>query len=100
MAEWLSSMLHYGGPGFLWFGSWTRTWHRSSGHAEVASHMPQLGGATTKIYTTMYWGGLGRKSRKKKKEKNEDWQQVLAQVPIFKKIENFVLKLKEITMFQ
>ena len=42
-------------------GSWVRTWHRSSGHVEVASHMPQLEGPTT-----MYWGDLGRKSRKKK----------------------------------
>ena len=31
-------------------------------------------------YTTMYWGALGRRRRKK------DWQQILAQVPIFKKI--------------
>ena len=30
----------------------------------------------------MYWGDLGRK---KKQEKKEDWQQLLAQVPIFKK---------------
>ena len=29
----------------------------------------------------MFWGDLGRKSR----EKKEDWQQLLAQVPIFKK---------------
>ena len=34
-------------------------------------------------YTTMYWGDLGRKSRK---EKKIDWQQLLAQVPILKKI--------------
>ena len=32
-------------------------------------------------YTTMYQGDLGRKSRGKK----TDWQQLLAQVPIFKK---------------
>ena len=30
----------------------------------------------------MYWGDLGRKSRRKKKE---DWQQLLAQAPILKK---------------
>ena len=30
----------------------------------------------------MYWGALGRGRRKK--EKKEDWQQMLAQVPIFK----------------
>ena len=29
----------------------------------------------------MYWGALGRRIKKKK----EDWQQLLAQVPIFKK---------------
>ena len=34
-------------------------------------------------YTTMYWGDLGRKSRKEKKK--EGWQQLLAQVRIFKK---------------
>ena len=27
--------------------------------------MPQLEGPTTKIYTTMYWGDLGRKAEKK-----------------------------------
>ena len=31
----------------------------------------------------MYWGDLGRK--KQGKHKKEDWQQLLAQVPIFKK---------------
>ena len=36
--------------------------------------MPQL------EYTTMYWGALVRRRKKKK-----DWQQMLAQVPIFKK---------------
>ena len=34
-------------------------------------------------YTTMYWGGFGKK--KKEREKEEDWQLLLAQVPIFKK---------------
>ena len=33
-------------------------------------------------YTTMYWGALGRRRRG---EKKEDWQQMLAQVPILKK---------------
>ena len=65
-AEWLSSWLHFSGPGFCQFGSWARIRHCSSGHVEVASHMPQLEGPTTKIYTTMYWGDLGRKSRGKK----------------------------------
>ena len=31
--------------------------------------MPQLEGPTTKKYTTIYWGNLGRKSREEKKEK-------------------------------
>ena len=42
--------------------------------------MPQLEGPTTKKYTTMYWGDLGGGVQRK-----EDWQQLLAQVPIFKK---------------
>ena len=46
--------------------------------------MPQQKGPTTKIYN-YDWGDLGRKSRKKK-----DWQQLLTQVPIFKKIERLV----------
>ena len=33
-------------------------------------------------YTTMDWAGFGKKKKKKKKK---DWQQLLAQVPIFKK---------------
>ena len=32
-------------------------------------------------YTTVYWRALGRRRRRRK----EDWQQMLAQVPIFKK---------------
>ena len=44
--------------------------------------MPQLEGPTTEEeYTTIYWGDLGRKKQEKKKK---DWQQLLAQVPIFK----------------
>ena len=52
----------------------------SSGHAEAASHMPQLEGPTIKIYTYVL-EGFGEKKQGKKK----DWQQLLAQVPIFKK---------------
>ena len=37
-------------------------------------------------YTNMYWGSLGRKKQKERKKKNEeDWQQLLAQAPIFRK---------------
>ena len=43
--------------------------------------MPQLEGLTTKIYNYVL-GGFGEKKQEKKKE---DWQQLLAQVPIFKK---------------
>ena len=42
--------------------------------------MPQLEGPTTEIYNYML-GGFGKKKQKRKK----DWQQLLAQVPIFKK---------------
>ena len=54
---------------------------RLSSCAEAASHMPQLEGFTTKIYNYVL-GGFGEKKAEKKKE---DWQQLLAQVPIFKK---------------
>ena len=57
---------HFSGPGFHWFGFWARTWHRSSGHVAAASHIAQPEGPQLQ-YTTMYWRGLGRKSRKKKK---------------------------------
>ena len=48
--------------------------------AEVASHTAQPEGPTTRIYNYAL-GGFGEK---KKKEK-DDWQQMLAQEPIFKK---------------
>ena len=43
-------------------------------------HMPQLEGPTTRIYSNVLgiWG--------EEEEKKEDWQQMLAQMPIFKKI--------------
>ena len=59
-----------------------RTWHRSSGHVEAASHIPQLEGPATKIYNYVRGGGVGGEIKEKKKK---DWQQLLAQVPIFKK---------------
>ena len=45
---------------------------------EVASHIEKLEGPTTRIYNYVL-GGFGKK---KKKEKKEDWQQMLAQMPI------------------
>ena len=76
-------MLRSGRPGFRRFGCWEQTWDRLSGHVEEASHMPQLEGPTTnKIYNYVP-GGFGEKKAEKKRK--EDWQQLLAQVPIFKK---------------
>ena len=60
-----------GGPGFGTFGFWAWPWHRSSGHIEEASHMPQLEGLATKIYNYVWVGGgiWGDKAEKKKKRK-------------------------------
>ena len=44
--------------------------------------MPQLEGPTTKIYNYVL-GGFGEEKAGKKQK--EDWQQFLAQVPMFKK---------------
>ena len=53
--------LHFGAQGFAGLDPW----HRSSGHAEAASHMPQLEGPTTKICNYVR-GGFGEKKQKKK----------------------------------
>ena len=45
------------------------------------SHIAQPEGPTTRIYNYVL-GGFGEK---KEKEEEEDWQQMFAQVPIFKK---------------
>ena len=66
LAEWLSLAFRCGGPGFRWFRSWVGTWHHSSGHAEAASHVPQLEGPTTKIDNYVL-GGFGEKKQKEKK---------------------------------
>ena len=65
MAEWLVRGLGCCCPGFRGFRSWARTWHRSSGHAEAASQMPQLEGPTTKQIHNDVVGGFGRKSKGK-----------------------------------
>ena len=49
-------------------------------HTEVASHVPQLEGPTTKIYNYVL-EGFGEEYAERKKK----WQQLLAQVPIFRK---------------
>ena len=61
-------------------------WHCSSGHAEVASHIAQPEALTTRIYNYVLGveEALGRRRRRKK----EDWQQMLARVPIFKEKRN------------
>ena len=74
-------MLYFGGPGFRQFGSWMRTWHHSSSHAEVASHIAQPEGPATRIYNCV----LGDFGEKRKKRKKEDWQHKLAQVPKLRK---------------
>ena len=58
VAEWLSllTMLH---P----FTFWAQTWHCSSSHAEVASHIEILEEPTTRIYNYAL-GGFGDKKRK------------------------------------
>ena len=82
------------GPVAKWLCSHTPLqWHRVSLtqtlgsdliHAEAESHIAQLEGSTTRIYNYVL-GDFGEK--KEKKEAAEDWQQMLAQVPIFKKKE-------------
>ena len=60
-----------GGPVFRQFESWAWTWYRSSSHAEVASHMPQLEGPTTKniqLCTRGLWGEKGKKIKSLKKQ--------------------------------
>ena len=51
----------------------------SSSHAEAESHTAEPEGPTTRIYNHVL-GALGRR-----RKKEEDWQELLAQVPIFKK---------------
>ena len=52
-----------GAQGFA-VGSWARTWHHSSGHAEAASQMPQLEGPTTRKYNYVGGGGLWGEGKK------------------------------------
>src|SRR3712207_3396018 len=52
-APWPSAwvrVLRFHGPGFCRFGSWVQTWHCSSSHAEVASHMAQPEALTSRVY--------------------------------------------------
>ena len=83
MAKWLSLRTPLQRPRFWRFGSRTQTLHHSSGHAEAASHKAQPEALATRIYSYVL-GGF----REKKKKKEKDWQQMFAQVPIFKKKKN------------
>ena len=65
VAEWLSSPLGFSSPGFRWFGSWARTWHHSSGHAEAVFHIAQPEALTRRIYSYVL-GGFGEKKQEKK----------------------------------
>ena len=80
--EWLSSWLHFGGPGFRRFESWAQTWHHSSRYAEAVSHTAQPEGPTTRVQNYIL-GSFGEKKNKK-----EAWQQMLAQVTILKNYKN------------
>ena len=64
--EWLSLLAPLRRPWFRQFGAWARTWHHSSGHIEVASHMPQLEGPTTKNIQLSTGGIWGEKAKRKK----------------------------------
>ena len=68
MAQRLSRAFCFGSLGF---GSWAWTWHRSLGHVEAASHMPQLEGPTTEKIYSYVLGGFGGKSRKKEKKEKK-----------------------------
>ena len=59
-------VLCFGGLGSHRFRSWARTWHCSSGHAEVASYIAQPEGPTTRIYNYVL-GGFEEEEEEKKK---------------------------------
>ena len=58
--------LCFSGPGFHQFGSWARTWHHSSSHAEAGSHIAQPEGFAA-IYTTVYWLLWGEEEEEKRR---------------------------------
>ena len=74
-------MLCYGSPVFHLFRSRAQTWHHSSGHAEVVSHIAQPEGSTTTIYNCVL-GGLGEK---KKKSYTYTWKKANAHLKKFSK---------------
>ena len=61
-------VLRFGIPGLSQLGSWVRTWHSSSGHAEAASHVAQPEALTRRIFNYILWGLWGEEEKKKKKK--------------------------------
>ena len=57
-----------------------RTWHRSSGHTQVVSHVAELEGPTTRRYSYAL-GGFGEKEKKREKRLAAD----VSSGPILKK---------------
>ena len=79
MGEWLSSRSLLQWPRVL-LGHRQGSIHQAM-LSEAASHITQPEALTARIYNYVL-GGFGEKKEKRKKE---DWQQMLAQMPIFKK---------------
>ena len=71
MAEWLSSGTPFQWPRFLGFRSWAWTQHCSSSYAEVASHLAEPEGPTTRIYNYVLGGFEEKKKKRKKKIDNK-----------------------------
>ena len=81
MAEWLSSQAPLGQPRVSPVQILGTDMIPLTEPYEVASNVAQPGGPTARIHNCVL-GGLWEKKEKKKKK---DWQQMLAQVPIFRK---------------
>ena len=64
MAEWLSLCAPLRWPRVSPVRILGTTWHRSSGHAEVASYTAQPEALTTRIYNSVL-GGFGEKKKRK-----------------------------------
>ena len=71
VAKWLSLHAPLCSPGCHRFGSQARTWHCSSGHAEVVSHITQPEGPNNQNIELCPGGALGRRKRKKKKVQSQ-----------------------------
>ena len=100
MAKWLSSWAPLWQP--MVSPVWILTWHHSSSHAEVVSHIAELEGPTTKIYNYV----LGRFGEKKKEKKRLVTD--ISSGPIFRKKEkledqrkhDFILNITCIVMIR